>query len=181
MLAVITSTGERTTQLCKWSLERNGFQVMLIKDDTSLAEKLDYIYTITEEDFVRIDADIIPNSILTEAAVRSSCPEDIWWVQYQIYDWFQQDTAWGGVQYIRKEALPALRNNIKTFYEAERPESQMYRLDEFHNPRRCKGFPAVMGLHGYGQTIEDIERAKQTKARRKQEYDWQLFERVERL
>lgn len=61
MKAYVTSIGEPTTDLCVWSLERNGFETVLIQDQTTLAEKLKRIYSEADEDFVRIDADVIVN------------------------------------------------------------------------------------------------------------------------
>lgn len=177
MIAVITSIGEPTTQLCHWALQRQGFQVFLVLDQTSLAEKLEAIYEMVDEDFLRVDADVIPNSNVKKLIKES--PE-AWWVQGRTFDWFSQDVMNGGVQVIRKVALPTLRANIGKFLTAERPESQMFRLDEFHDPRRCVTSDLVTGLHGYGQA--DIDRVKATKARRKQDwYDWELAERIGQL
>lgn len=179
MIAVLTSIGEPTTELAQWALKRNGFDVRLIQDNSSLASKLKQIYYSVDEDFVRVDADVIVNSNLKPDKMFVTDPR-IWWVQYYTFDWFKQDVGYGGVQFIRKPALKALRDNIDTFMEAERPETQMYRLDEFNNPRRCIGEKKVMGIHGYAQT--DIDRIKETKKRRKQvHYDWELAERLSNL
>lgn len=185
MKAFITSIGEPTTELCKWSLERNGFDVYVISQNSttlnisSLAQKLKYIYAMADDDFIRVDGDVIPNKNLTLEKVNASCPSDAWWVQYMTFDWYKQDLTHGGVQYIKKEALPILRENIGKFMESERPESQMYRLEEFHNPRKCITSSLLMGVHGYGQN--DIERVKATKTRRMQSYDWDLFDRIQAL
>lgn len=76
--------------------------------------------------------------------------------------------------------MPALRDNVERFNKAERPESQLFRLEEFHNPRRCISSHLVMGIHGYG--IRDLAGVKETKTRRKQSgYDWELVERLNAL
>lgn len=176
MRAYVTSIGERTEDLCIWALERNGFDVMLVKDkDSSLWEKLRWIYRDAENEFLRVDADIIINKNCTVDNLDKS---DAWWVQYQTFDWYKQDLAYGGVQFIKRDCLPALRAHIDTFMHAERPESQMFRLDEFHDPRRCVSHNMVMGLNGFGQT--DIDRIKETKNRRKQTdfYDFELVEKL---
>lgn len=179
MNAYITTIGERTTGVCKWSLERNGFNVFVLDGTTTLAQKLKLIYSIADDDFIRVDADVIPNNTFSPDFIRATAPKHVWWVQFMTYDWLQQNTTHGGIQYIKKDALATLRNNIDRFLEADRPESQMYRLEEFSNPRRCISNAKVLGLHGYGQ--EDYERVKQVKSRRKYQFDWELFERVQSL
>lgn len=182
MKAYVTSIGESTTELCIWSLKRNGFDVVLIKDKTSLAEKLKRIYNQEKDEFIRVDADVVPNRRLTPEAVRKALDDpDAWWIQFRSYGWFTQGIIYGGMQYIRKEALPHLRNNVDSVLHAERPETQLSRIPEFYNPRRFMSSNLVMGLHGYAQN--DIERIKQTKLNRNQyaNYDWDLVEELGKL
>lgn len=179
MIAYLTSIGEATTELSEWALKRNGFKVRMLNDNSTLANKLKRIYYEVDEDFVRVDADVVVNSNLVPNKLYLADPR-IWWVQYYTFDWFKQDIGHGGIQFIKKQALKALRANIDNFMDAERPESQMYRLDEFNNPRRCVSDKTVMGIHGYGQT--DIQRVKDTKKRRHQtHFDWELAERLSNL
>lgn len=181
MIAFITSIGEKTTELCKWSLERNGFDTCLILSGNSLAEKLQHIYTTANDDFVRVDADVVVNRNLLPTFPKQTTDPEHWWACYLTFDWWKQDTTTGGVQFIRKEALPILRDNIGKYLDSERPESQMYRLDEFHSPRRCELYKTIMGIHGYGTS--DVERIKETKRRRGQDkyYDWELADRLNGL
>lgn len=178
MKAFVSSIGEVTTELCVWSLERNGFEVVLVYGDTSLASKLEEIYLQAEDDFVRIDADLIPNRNLTPENLIA--PEGIWWVQYQMFDWFRQDVGYGGVQFIKREALPALRANVAQFKQAERPETELSRIKEFYEPRRFASENHLMGVHNYKN---DLGRVKGVKANRGQShlYDWELTEKLEAL
>lgn len=178
MKAFVTSFGEPTTELCVWALERLGIKVELIKSSSSLAEKLRDIYNATDEDFIRVDADVIPNRNVLQLADAN---EGAWWLQARTYDWYQQDLTHGGVQLIRKEALPALRANIGKHMRVDRPESQMYRLEEFHNPRRCEIIELVCGLHGWQQI--DLERVMRVKGLRGQyeNYDWELVNKMAEL
>lgn len=177
MKCIVTTIGEPTTDLCLWSLERNGFDPFLMAGDDSLAEKLKEIYETTDEDFVRVDADVVPNRNLTVDTILGLSTPDVWWLQFQCFDWYKQRLSYGGVQFIKKEALLALRNNIGKHLTSERPESQMSRIDEFYNPRRFESRDIVMGLHNYKN---DIKRVKDVKARRKQleNYDFELAERL---
>lgn len=179
MRAVVTSIGEATTDLCVWSLQRNGFDVAIYEGQSSLAEKLAQIYEVLDEDFFRIDADVIPNRGLVPEHATNLDP-NVWWLQFMTYDWFKQDVTYGGVQLIRKAALPVLRKHIGEAMQLERPESYMFRLAEFHNPRRCVSNMMIMGLHGYKN---DLNRVRETKARRMQSdnYDFELAERINAL
>lgn len=179
MKAIVTSIGEATTDLCVWSLERNGFEVVKYQSWTSLAEKLLDIYHDIDDDFVRVDADVIPNRNLTPAVADNLDPE-IWWLQFMTFDWYKQDLAHGGVQLVRKAALPALRANVREALPLERPESWLFRVKEFHNPRRCVTNNKVMGLTNYHN---DMSRVKEVKQRREQlaNYDFELAERIEKL
>jgi len=179
MKAYITSIGEPTTDLCVWSIERQGFEPVLVKDKSSFNAKLEFIYNDADDDFIRLDADVIMNHNVQRFI--ASCPDEIWWLQAMSFDWWQMDASWGGVQYIKKECLPALRANIGKVQHLDRPESMMYRLPEFHEPRRCEGAEIICGLHGYAQ--DDVKRVMDLKAKRKQldNYDFVLAQKVSEL
>lgn len=176
MRCYITSIGEPTTKLCVEQLSER-FEVILLENNTTLWEKLKWIYENESEDFVRVDADVVPNKNLTADFVGSLARNDIWWVQFLTFDWFKQDVAHGGVQFIKAEAIPHLRKHIDEAMNKERPESYMYRLGVFHEPRRCESHPIVMGLQNYKN---DMERIKATKVRRNQleNYDFELAEKL---
>lgn len=182
MRAYVTSIGEPTAELCAWSLRRLGYDVRVLQDPfTTLQQKLKLIYLDADDDFIRVDADVVCNKYLPAMVLSLQAQPDTWWLAGQTFDWFKQDVTNGGVQLIRKEALPILRAHVDEAAGQERPESFLYRLPEFHNPRRCFVFNGIVGLHGYGQT--DIERVKATKARRDQmeAHDFELAERLNAL
>lgn len=172
MQAFVTSIGEPTTDLCIWSLERQGYDVKLVKGTDSLASKLEYIYHEAQDNFIRVDADIIVNRHIKELEL----PLNVWWLQASCFGWYSQDIIEGGIQYVGKQCLPILRDRVHECLEKERPETYMYRLAEFHNPRRCVSSEIVCGIHGWGQT--DIARVKAVKQRRGQmdNYDFELAE-----
>lgn len=176
MKAFITTIGEPTTDLCKWALERLEFDVQIIEGKSSLWEKLKIIFDY-DEDFLRVDADTIVNKNVLKLINETY----LWWYQTLTFDWFKQDLAYGGVQFIRSPAIPIIRQHIDDARSRERPESYLYRLEAFHNPRVCGNFDLVCGLNGYGQT--DIKRIKDTKLRRDQylNYDWELAEKITAL
>lgn len=178
MIAYVTSIGESTTELCKWALERQGFQVFVLNEPTSLWDKLNKIFKATKKgDVLRVDADVIVNKNVKELVQQT----DYLWYQALTYDWFKQDVTHGGVQFIREAAIPTILKHIDEAHRLERPESYLYRLEEFHNPRVCGTFEKVCGLNGYKQT--DVKRVYDTKVRRGQidNYDFELAERIETL
>lgn len=177
MIAYITHSGERTIDLCEWSLKRNGFETKILSGIDSLAKKLKDIYNEAEEDFIRIDADVIVNKWF----IPNWQLETVWWLQFETFDWYQQRKTTGGVNFIRKEAIPYLRDNIDKAINEERPETYMYRLKEFHNPRRCITQEGIVGIHGYG--IKEFDYVIKTKERRNQldNYDFKLVEKLYEL
>lgn len=176
MKAYITSIGERTTELSKWALERQGFEVVVIENKSSLWEKLYRIYSDEKDDFLRVDADVVVNRNVQEMVQHDS----YLWYQALTYDWWKQDITHGGVQFIRKDAIPIIREHIMEAEHKERPESYLFRLEAFHNPRQCGTYEEICGLNGYRQ--DDVQRVKATKERRNQYgYDWELALRLNNL
>lgn len=173
MKAYIFSIGESTTELCNWSLQRLGYETVVVSNpETTLHSKLKWLYNHETEDFLRVDADVIVNKKIKDLEPNDNC----WWHQAWVWDWYKQDLGVVGVNYIKRDALPYLRRNIDTFVAAERPETEMFRLPEFHNPRRCEVYNIIVGLHGWGN--RDLQRVFETKARRGQDYDWQLITKI---
>lgn len=183
MKAYVTSIGEPTTDLCVWALERNGFEVLCSKSKSTLAEKLKVIYEVADDDFIRVDADVIVNRLCTPENVlnMANTLPDAWWVQFQCYGWYTQGPIYGGVQFIGGQALQGLRNNIDRFQNVDRPETHMSRIGEFYEPRRFESYPQILGIHGYG--IRDMKDVIRTKANRGQSdnYDFELAQKLNEL
>lgn len=185
MIAYITSIGEPTTELCMWALERNGFEVKLLERRDSLAKKLETIYEDAQDDFLRVDADIIVNRNMTPGNLRRieriDYLQNAWWIQFTTFDWFKQDIT-HSMSFVKKEALPALRANIGRFKDNIRPETQVSRIEELHNPRRMETYDKeIMGLHGYG--VRDLKPVIKLKANRGQShlYDFELARKLNEL
>lgn len=178
MKAYVTSIGESTTDACIWSLERQGFETILVGNrDTSLWEKLKYIFENETEDFLRVDADTVCNQNINELITQT----ELLWYQGLTFDWFKQDVTHGGVQFVRKEAIPIVLQHIDEAANEERPETYLTRLPELYNPRTFGTFEKVCGLTGYKQ--EDKERVAATKRRRGTfgDYDWDLAYLLEQI
>ena len=180
MKAFVTSIGERTTDLCVWSLQRQGFDVELVQSNSSLGEKLQYIYEVADDEFVRVDADVIVSRGLDKITTYSPFEDNIWWVQFQTWDMYKMALTHGGVQHIRKDALKPLREGIGAFLHDDRPETRMWNLDALKKPRRCQTYIYhIAGVHGFGQN--DVDRVRAVKENRKyiEDYDFELAEKMQ--
>lgn len=182
MRAVVFSVGEKTTDLCVWSLERNGFDVTLYKDGTTLWHKMKRVYNELDEDFLRVDADIVLNRSLTPQRLLDikHTNLEIWWWQFLCYDWYKQETN-HALSFMRKESLAPLRARIDEFKTDIRPETMCSRISEFYNPRRFETWEQIVGIHGYG--IKNMKPVMELKAARNQShlYDFELAQRLNDL
>lgn len=179
MKAYVTSIGEPTTELCEWALERQGFDVVTIQNQESLGRKLQKIYelaAVDDEDFIRVDADVIVN---WNTRFIHKFENPYWWQQFKTFDMYKQDLTNGGVQLISHKILPILADNIDKYLEDDRPETRMWRLEEFDGERSMfYSNKIVVGIHGFGQ--KDIGRVRNVKDGRKysDDYDWELAYRM---
>ena len=177
----IFSTGEATTDLCKWALERYGWEPILWQDKTLLWEKLKRFYNEPGEVLYRVDADIIPtkNSIkMTELSFRKT-----WFWQSAGWSLYNHDLGPISLTAMHRKAIDIAKKHIDKAQNELRPETYIWRLPEFYNPRVCRITDIVAGIHGYGQNDRDYERIRVMKALRNQEenYDWKLVDKMRAL
>lgn len=179
MKAYVFSIGEPTTQLCCDQLESMGFEVILYLDKDSLWQKLKRFYTealaTTDEWFIRVDADIIPNSNVK--LLGESYPEQ--WVCAQGFDWYKQDIGAISIHKMHRDVIAECLKHIDEAKAENRPESYLWRLRSV-NMKTDIDEDECYGIHGYGQVIHR-ERIKNLKLSRDQRYDWALVERIESL
>lgn len=175
----VFSIGEPTTDLCCELLSEYGFEVILLQDDTSLWEKLKrfYIEALDSQEpiVMRIDADIIPKSNITE--MRTTNYKS--WVCASGYDWYKQDIGAISIHVMNKDIIKKCLDNIESAKNKIRPESHLWRLQGINNHTRIDD-STVYGVHGYAQKPHR-ERIKALKQQRGQSYDWDLVERIEAL
>lgn len=178
MKAYVFSIGERTTELCCELMREYGFEVILYQDQTSLWEKLKRFYTdalaTNDQDFVRIDADIIPNRNVVRLASQSTG-----WTCASGYDWYKQDRGAISVHVMSRAVIEECLKHIEEAMNKVRPETHLWR-HPLINPDTRVEESFSCGIHGYGQG-DQRERIKSLKASRNQDYDWPLVERIEAL
>jgi len=177
----VFSIGESTTELCCELMERYGFEVVLLQDATTLWSKLKRFYTealASEGDmFMRIDADIIPNSNVK--VVNGHNSRYPFWQCSAGFDWYKQDRGPISIHYMNRAAIGLCLKDIDKAEHESRPETFVWRLTKL-NPYTHIDWTLNRGLHGYGQ-IDQRERIKNLKDERHQAYDWELVEAIEAL
>lgn len=196
--AYLFSIGESTTELSKWSLERLGFEVVLLQDPkTTLAEKYEEFIANHEGDewVVRMDADVIVNKhferevkMITNFYKEQEDMKDIWWWQFRTFCMLKQEVINSTPQLMRREFFDyAFKKGYhkNCFREELRPETALFR-DPVVNPhtqtrRMLEG--QVAGIHGYRQKPEDFKRVMEMKKARRQlgEWDLELTQRINEL
>lgn len=181
MRAYVFSIGESTTDLCVELMQKYGFEVVLFQDETSLWAKLKRFYeealATKDHQFVRIDADIIPNK--NAAIIPHSKNDYPLWECSVGWDWYKQDRGSISIHYMNRLAAEMCLRHIAEAEALTRPETHLWR-DERINPYTRLDWTLARGIHGYGQA-DHRERIKALKRERNQEYDWELVEKIEAL
>lgn len=179
MKVFVFSIGEHTTDLAVELMEKYGFDVQLVYNETSsLWEKLHYFYTKaleTGDEFVmRMDADIIPNKNVIRL---SKCRE--MWTCASGFDWYKQDRGAISIHVMHRDTIKKCLEHIGEAKRESRPETYLWRLAEVNRFTRIEEKYSC-GIHGYAQE-NHRKRIKELKHIRNQDYDWELLERIEAL
>ena len=172
MKAYLTSIGESTEQVCKWQLERLGFEVVLLNEKEDWATKYKRFIDIANEDCLRIDADIV---LFNDFNILDINPNQTLMVQWQVVDFYSFKIHTGQPIYYSKRFLELVRR-VKPQIDNERPETSLWRNKELN--KYTNTIDEVVGLHGFWQKKEDMERAKFNKLSRGYHYDNKLIERI---
>jgi hypothetical protein len=179
MKIFVFSIGEQTTELAIDLLDKYGFDVEIIYNETSsLWDKLKYFYTKAleagDEYIMRMDADIIPNE-----NVKRLAEEDGGWVCATGYDWYKQDVGAISIHKMHRDVIVECLDHIDEAKNKDRPETYLWRLSNV-NPLTRNQFDYACGLHGYGQR-DQRQRIKDLKLMRGQVYNWDLIDEIESL
>lgn len=176
MKAYVFSIGERTTDLCCELMEEYGFDVTLYQDQTSLWDKLKRFYTealeTKDQEFVRIDADIIPYPRVANMLNLAG------WTCAWGFDWYKQDLGSISIHKMNREVIKLCLKFIEQAKNENRPETYLWRHKGIND--YTDHSPGPFGLHGYGQT-DQRGRIRSLKDSRSQSYNWDLVERIEAI
>lgn len=179
MRAYVTSIGEKTTDICCDQLMKFGYDVVLLKKDQSWPDKYRQFILSTEEDCIRVDADVIvnekvklfQNEVLTNKYLM---------MQGSLFDFYQNGIFVGQPVFYSKKVFPIIRRMLHIMDE-RRPETFAWRLGDV-NPF-THSLEEVMGMHGFFAGPEALQRAKENKVNRGQikKYDFELAEKLQAL
>lgn len=177
MIAYVTSIGEKTTEICCQQLRRYGFFVVLLNKKEEWIDKYKRFINLADEDCLRIDADIIPNHKVKFIEVDS---KDALMIQHKLFDFYRNDVIIGGAVFYRRKALKIIKKNIGGL-NRDRPETSAWRLNELVKDTVTSDL--VVGMHGFFQDKETMERAEKNKMARDQigYYDFNLAFKLMKL
>lgn len=183
MKVYLFSINEATEELSKWSFERLGHQVILIKDiDTSFKEKYEQFLKLAKDEWVlRSDADVIAlrnlNDFIDDGKDWKETIEPIFWFQPRYFCFQRYEALGGGIQLMNKEIIKKAK--IVGIKDESRPETALWR-DPLIHPH-TKSFSKVCAIHGMGQTEEHLKRTMEAKKARGVEVDEELISKVKDL
>src|SRR3990167_3314891 len=182
MKAFITSVGETTTAICADQLQKLGFKTCILGGKESWVNKYEkFIEMASKFDTlcVRVDADVIVNKEFSPAKLEQDLKD---WdkeimLQYSTYDFYKNSVGITSPVLYRPEALKIIVQNMDKI-DSRRPETSAWRLPQI-NPRTGT-IDRVVGMHGFFQDRETMDRAKRNKENRRQMADYN-FPLVEEL
>ena len=174
MKAFVCSVGERTTHICCEQLKRFGFEVVLLDGKEHWIDKYKRFISIANEECLRIDADIIPNRNIQLVGRED---KNLPMIQYKLYDFYKNDITIGNPILYRKKALDMIKANTDKL-EVGRTETSAWRrivIETYTSD-------LIVGIHGFAQDKETMERAKKHKIDRghlkKYNYDFDLAYKI---
>lgn len=185
MKAYLTSIGEKTTKLCQEQLQRFGFEVVLLDGQEAWINKYKRFIEMANEDCIRIDADVIPNSNIAMIEndlnyAYNKMGQDMLMAQWKCYDFYRNNVGVCSPVYYSKEALDIIKADFNQL-DFSRPEATAWRLRRI-NDRTYTG-DLIVGMHGFFQDEQHLSRHLENKIERKQmsEYDFDLAIKLREL
>ena len=184
MRTFVTTIGEKTTDICVQQLSKYGFDSIVISGNTPWIEKYKEFIELAyrfNEDCLRVDADIIVNEGIVSAHTDLHKNKDKLMIQYSVYDLYKNGVSIGQPVLYSKKAISIIRQNLSKISPL-RPEASAWRLPEI-NEHTLSIVDEIVGMHGFYQDKETVERAKENKINRKQidKYDFDLVNKLMNL
>lgn len=178
MRAFVTSIGEKTTDICADQLSRFGFDVVVLSKKENWADKYRQFIDSTEEDCIRVDADVLVNERVK--LMREMPHLDILMAQGSVYDFFHNDSWVGQPVYYSRNVFKIIRHQLEHMNEM-RPESWAWRLADVN--KKTISLDTLMGMHGFFCDEEQLERAYRNKESRGQlgRFDFDLARKLIKL
>ena len=175
MKAYLCSILERTTSICKWQLERFGFEVILLDKVEPWIDKYKRFLEMADEECLRIDADIIPNERIRIFQDSGYLRRNALLAKAYTYDFYANGQMATAPVYYSKGITKGLKDRIT---DIDRPETSIWRDRDIH-PQAIV-LNEVVGIHGFFQNRKDIERVVIHKKDRGQsmQYDFDYLDQL---
>lgn len=157
MKTYLCSIGEKTTSICKWQLERFGYEVIMLDEKEPWLDKYKKFLSLAKEDCLRIDADIIPNK-----NIEVFNNKDLFLTKAYVYDFYKNNIWPISPVYYSKEVLDYFKD--KEIKDLNRPETYLWRLIN----KKTNVIDKVVGIHGFFQEKIDMIRGLNNKIDRGQ-------------
>lgn len=127
---------------------------------------------LADDDCIRIDADVIPNERISQLEQFAALM-----VQGCTYDFYKNAIGITSPVFYSKVAIDIIRDNFNMIGR-DRPETDASRIPQINS--KLHNIQTVIGMHGFFQNKEDLERHKKNKKDRKQMelYDFELAEKL---
>lgn len=182
MKAFVTTIGEKTTEIAIEQLERYGFEVIVLDGHEDWLTKYDRFIEAAlsvGENCLRVDADVIVNSNI-ERIEATLNDEYMLMAQFKVYDLYQNNIQTGQPVWYSVEGLRTIKKHRGEFYDLSRPETSAWRLKQVND--RTYTADLIVGMHGFFQDDEHLNRAEYNKKKRRQgQYDFDLARRLKNL
>lgn len=184
LTAYVTSVGERTTDVCVWALKRNGWKVEIMSEREPWPDKYARFVEIAAHEAVpclRVDADQILGKIATPQFMLEKLGDGLF-AQFRLFDLYQMAPFHTSPLFYLPEALQQAHKLIsREQMDETRPEASIMRHPSLDPHRR--DHDEIIGIHGFYQDFETVERAKANKRARGQmdRYDFALADKLTKL
>ena len=168
--AYLLSCGEATTDLAFNQLKRYGLDVILLDGKESMQDK--YKRFIKEakkrknEKALKIDADVIVNENIKFVDTSNL-------TQFKVYNFYTNSVTYNGVTCYHPRVINTIYNYLDNLNWV-RPETSAIRLSE----TKGRSSDIIVGLHGFFQNKDDIDRVEITRKFRKHPFDKQFIEGI---
>lgn len=177
--AYLTVFDEPTADIAASQLERFGFEVARLDGAEPWIDKYRRFLDLAgDDDCLRLDADFVPNRRVVEFFDDCAKRSDVLMAQGRGFCFYANDLVPTCPVFYNGKSLEIIRGNFDRL-DRERPEASAWRLPII-NSMTWDRPDMVLGMHGFFQGWEQLNRASRNKTKRKQtnNYDFELAIRL---
>ncbi len=178
MKAYVCTIGEKTTDICIEQLERYGFEVVVLAEKEPWPVKYKKFLELASKEkanCIRVDADVIVNKNVKIFERKNW--DRYYMAQGTLFDFYRNDIFIGQPVWYSASCFQIILENFDQL-DLIRPEASAWRLKQIND--WTHNFDEIMGMHGFAQDQETMDRAYRNKALRKQmeHFDFELAHKI---